>query len=300
MKLSELKTEILENTLSNEFMIFLCSSDYFMAEQYVNEICSIKQRDIKYISSLKQSNNSFELFDTSDTMKVYKVDEYADFIEDFSEYNNHIVLCKKINNKVKESVEPYVVEFKEPEEWQTIEYIKTVCNGLDDDDAKWLYEVTNKKLYRIENEISKICMFDKEQQKEILNHFKFDRETDLYKIDNLILGDLITNRDLVGVYDYLFHSEACKIDSIGIAGTLIKKLKNMLLVGYGNVTANSIGISSGYFNYLKHNITRSENFLNQAIDFLTSIDCKMKKGSVDLPEQLRVDYIICKLLSFGK
>lgn len=300
MKLSELKTEILENTIPNEFMVFRCDSNYFLAEQYVNEICSLKQREIKYISSLNPNNVGFELFDASDTMNIYKVDEYADFIEDFSEFSNYIVLCKKISNKVKDSVEPYVVEFKEPEDWQTIEYIKTVCGSLDNDDANWLYEATGKNLYRIENEISKISMFEGNEQKEILSHLKFDKETDLYTMDNLILGDLILNNDRVKIYEYLYHENAEKLDTIGLINTILKKVKNMLLVKYGNLDANSIGISQNYFNYLKRNTVKTENYLRQALKFLSELDCKIKEGDIDLPDCGRIDYIICKLMSLGQ
>lgn len=98
MTLQDLKQRILGDESIEDFIIFKCPDGDFLANQYIDEICDRRGCGVNYINSvLEPSMSAFSLvFDFSNELNVLRVEEFNEFIEDYSSCNNIIVVCEKL------------------------------------------------------------------------------------------------------------------------------------------------------------------------------------------------------------
>lgn len=298
MKLSDLKNQIINKRPINNFMIFKCEDSFFIAEQYVKEISENNDFDIKYINSLAEiQKNDLDLFLVSNSLYILKTDTFSEIVDDYNILENCIVICNKVDKKIDSLVNDFIVEFTTPEEWQVIDFIKTICTNIDDNDSKWLYYATNKDLYRLNNELDKIKLFYNDEQKEIINYFKYNTNTDLYQITTFELSDYIIKNNLTELFQYFIHKSSTMIEAMSLINLLIGQYKKITLVKYSTLDAQKIGISQAQYNYLKYNSNLSEVYLTKALLFLTNIDSRIREGKIDLGKSNILDYVICRLIS---
>ena len=179
MTLMDLKKSIEAQNIPDDFMIFLCSENSFIADQYVDAICEINNLVKTRINTLQDQASALSLvLGSTDELKVMKVDTFEEALIDYSELKNTIVICNKIDKKVKPLVEDYIIEIAKLADWQTKSYIKHICPVLNDDELDWLYQATNGDIYKMINEVDKIKLFPVQEQRSVLDAIRFSPDSD--------------------------------------------------------------------------------------------------------------------------
>lgn len=306
----EIKNKILNNTLDNSFLIFECEDDFFIAKQYIEEICfknNYTKNKIYSINDPEKLGQDIFNIDDINYLNILEVEEFSERSDDYSKFSNTIVLCHKIDKNLQTILKDYVVKVKKPEEWQTIAYIKQICPGLADDKfdslISFFYRVTRGDIYRINNELSKIMVFPKELQGNILYQLLVAPESDLYDINKFEVADLflkmtvVPDKVLNEVLAFKIHSDQLDIDPISIVSTLITKIKNLMYISYGSGITNfeSVGISEKYKWALNKFPKITSDIARDKLKFLTLIDLKLKSSELDLASNKLLDYILVNM-----
>lgn len=290
MTCKELKKIILSGELTFDCLFFVYTDTPFIPLQYANEISKLKKLSIVYVDSDADIPEP-DAFETDDGNLYILVAEEIKKIE--KPCKNAILICKKTNDERR-------VEFPKIEAWQVIDYMKARCPGLNDDELNWLYDVCKKDIYRIDNELSKISVFPKEQQDSIFNELNAEgnydglNPTTIFDFTNSILRN-----DLSNLCSLLKGIDSLDIDAIGISTILRNGVKNVIDIQFNkDATAESLGIKEGQFKAIKYyNVGKFRNDrLIEIYEFLTSIDRRLKSGELQLDNKGLIDYIVCNVM----
>ena len=295
MEIKELKEQIENKTLSNDFMIWQLEdySSAIIAKQYYHKIAEFKGLTIKLISSFKDIGT--EGFIEDDNLYIYKVDK----LENFEQHDNLIIICNKTNYKDK-------IKIPKLEPWQFIDYLQYKLPGMNKSDLEWLitqYEVLDSrvkeiKYERLENDLDKIAIFDPALQDSLFNELYNSGEYNT--ISNLTVFDLseaLIKKDsklaleVLKVFDY--------IDSkphIWILSILLNNFRNIIGVQIGNNKADELGISDKqHWVIKKHNCGYYDTKqLYNIYKMLTNVEYMYKFGG--LTQEMLADYIVCHIL----
>lgn len=296
MNIKELKENIINKSLNDDFLIFKWEDVNFLPLQYINEIAKNKNLELSYVDELSNGlSNDYDMFDSlGDRLVVLIVDTFSTNL-DCSSFKNTIVVCKKVDDVLKE----YVVEFPKIQEWQVIDLMRTKCRGLDDAILKWLYDITQGNIYRIVNEMDKISIFDKDQQESIFNLLNGDNGyVDLNPLNIFNLSNAILKKDYKTIGDVIRDIDNLDIEGTGLVTILKRNIKNIIDIQMNpQATPESLGMKVNQFRAIEYNCGKFSN--NQLIDmyeFLTSIDFKLKNGELQMDNNQLVSYIICNIL----
>lgn len=284
MNIQTLKQEILERTLNDDLIIFVCPENNFLAESYINEICEFKNLTKRYLTTLVETTESALslVLDYSADMNIIKTDTFSELADDYSEFKNCVVFCKKIDKVILEKVKDFVVEIPKLTDWQVKDYIKVNCPALSEQDLNWLYEAAGKNIYKIDNELSKIKLISPDEQSKKLK----DVCSELFIHKQVFdLVDALVKNDVNTALDFIKHAnDYDNLDPIGLTTLTLTKFKNILLVCYNSgADTNSLGLSKGALWYLR-NDSRSIPFnrITKAINFLSNIDSRLKSNPSSL------------------
>jgi len=296
MKIEELKSKIASKTIDDSFKIFVASdySSYFIIDQYIHKIASIKGLDIKHIDNFSEIGDGG--FADCGYLYIYKVDEYDN---EFSS-DNLIVVCNK--SKIKEAI-----VIPKLEKWQFVDYLKFKLPGMSKTDLEWLmtqYEVTDSRVtqtnyFRLDNDMDKVSIFSESVQSMLFDELYNSGEYNT--ISNLTIFDLtnaIIKRDtgsamqVLKVFDYIDSKPHVWILSI-----LLNSFRNIIAVQADqNIKAEDLGISDKQLYVIKkHNIGYySTEELVKIYSMLTNVEYMYKFGG--LTQEQLADYIICNIL----
>lgn len=301
MTLADLKQAIQEQNTPKQFYIFVCPENFFVADQYVEAICEERRVEKAIVNSIYDQESALSLvLDRDEYLNIIKVDVFNEVAEDYSIFENTIVVCNKIDKKIESLVSDYVVKFPALVDWQIKDYIKQVCPELDLIEIDWLYSTTKNKdgIYRVKNELDKICLFKGPVRKQILAELKFDKDSDLYTVDIFKLSSALILGDTYTVLDYLKHRKTFPIELYSILGLTLADVKKAILVTQNSgKTAADLGMSTGQFNIIKSVYSKVHpERLKYLLNKLSSIDLKIKSGLLDISNQTQVDYLITQML----
>ena len=300
MKLQDIKKAIIDKTIEDNFLVFLCEESYFIADQYAEAIATIKNFNLQYINSLTELESATSLVtEESEILYVFKTETFEEVRPDYSKFDNVIVICKKIDKKLDKVIKDYVIRVPKLEEWQVIAYMQALCPGLSDQDYALFYKAAGKNIYKVENELSKVALFDKVKQKEIFMSLLFDDGSDMYSIDSFELSNKIIENNKARVYEILTRRKYLNIDPFPLIGSLLKTYKQIVLVNHKSEIANfaEIGMSPAQVSTYKRIYTGfSIDYLMNAIKFLSGLDYKLKSGLLDMTKDQLLDYIICNVM----
>lgn len=294
MTLIDLKKSIEARNISDNFIIFLCSENSFIADQYVDAICEINNLVKTNINTLQDQTSALSLvLGSTDELKVMKVDTFEEALIDYSSLKNTVVICNKIDKKVKPLVEDYIIEIAKLVDWQIKSYIKLICPVLNDDELDWLYQAAEGNIYKMINEIDKIKLFPVPEQKSVLDVIRFSPDSDLYSVSIFDLADAIIRNNKPFVLEFLRHKNL-NFDLMQIVGATLQKVKNIILVTQNSGrTASEIGINDKYMYRLKKEWNGfPESRLKMLLEFLSGIDLKLKTGLLDMSKETQIDYLI--------
>jgi DNA polymerase III delta subunit len=283
----------------SDFMIFVSKDSGFLATQYVKAIGKLADGGITKINSIYEPQQSSITLLTAapNTVNVLKVETFDERAEDYSQFENTIVVCEQVDKSIAKNVDSYVIKFPKLEEWQIFDYAKTLCPNLDDDDISWLVKATNNDIDRVLSELAKVALFDKNEQKAIFSSIRFDQQTDLYTADLFTIVNALVEGDMPVLFEFLRHNGYEDLEPVMLANRAFTSLKNILLVSQNpGLTAEDCGVSAGQFKFLRYKY-RSLNIeaVKQKIKFLTNFDLMLKTSCLDLNKRDMLSYLVNNL-----
>lgn len=301
MKLQEFKNSLIDtdNEFELGFKIFLCEDNYFLAKQYLEALSNKLNKEIQFIKNIHQvyNDNMILITDTTDTLNVLITDTFDEVVEDYYALTDLVVICKKVDKAISSQVEEFIVKFQKPLDWQVKAYMLTLCPGLTEHEADYLYDNTDGDIYKIDNEVSKISIFGLDQQIKIFNELKYAVDSDLFKLTLFDLADAILKNDRGSIIDYYKHAKLCNFDPIALVNILLNNLKKIVLVAPGsNTSCEDLKITKQQYSaikykYANYSIARAQ----KAIKFLSHVDQRLKMNQLDFNKNALIDYVIVNL-----
>lgn len=295
MELSKFKEDVLSGTLPTQLVVLVCAENFFIADQYINTLCEKTGKEKRLISSIFEQNSATSLvFDYTETINVLKTETFSEIAEDYSVFENTIIICNKLEKKLESVLADYIIKIPALKDWQVFDYIKQICPELDELEIKWLYTVTGKNIYKIESELDKIALFHPKDRKKALACLRFGQDSDLYTLSIFELCDAIIYNQKDILVEYLRHYAVFNFELMSLVGVLLPKIRNLLMVKHAGKTADEIGISSGQYYYLTKDAYISLERLQNLLKVISNIDLQLKSGLLDINKNAQLDYLISK------
>lgn len=300
MTLQELKQSLETNTFKPTTLL-LISEDKFIPLQYVEEIK--KHYDVMYIESLQ------ELTPTEDDIFGDSNDISSDVIifntnlVDFSDEilfnrDNVIVIANKIDKSSKKFYGDLVIEVPKLVEWQVKDMVYSLGRGIDTKQLDWLIHNSNGDVNRLYQDMTKINIFNESERKHLFEELIEDGA-----FDDLSANTIFNFTNAILKKDYqslkLIYEEIDNIDvnDFGLLTILYNNFLNVVSIQMGiNPTAESLGMSWGQFNAIKHSCGYYSGVqLVNILKILSDIDRRIKSG--EFPTNIMRDYLILSILS---
>ena len=298
-----LKIRIADGVMGSNFLIFKWEDNSFLAYQYAREIAKKKNLQIVYVDDFNDItstiNDMFSFTTTEDAFKIYSCDTFECSQDiNLTKLQNVLVICHKTSIDA-----PYVYEFPKLEAWQIQAYMKTQCQGLNQSDIEWLYNITtplsknNENVYRLDNEMYKIGCFPKDQQKSIFTELvDSGGYSDLSPLTIFNFTNAILKKDIYTIKNVL--REIDSIDVEGLVTILHKNFKQIIDIQIGRSTCESMGLSFKQYKAIEYNCGKyTSQDLIKIFKFITSIDFKLKSGLLEMSNSSLIDYIVCSIMS---
>ena len=299
MTLIELKKFITDKIVPSDFMIFVSKDCPFLANQYVKTLGELAPGGINKISSIYEPIQSSLMLLAAPVgaINIMTVDTFDERSEDYSQFENTIVVCEQIDKTISKAVEEYAIILPKLEEWQICDYAKTLCPSIDEADLTWLIQASGGSIERVINELDKVKLFEQSEQQQIFSAIRFDPQTDLYKVDLFTVVNALVECDIVILYDFLKRKNYDLLEPIVLSNRALNSLKNIILVTQNpQLTAEECGVSPAQYRALKYKY-RSINVdaVRQKIKFLTNIDLALKSSELELDKRDMMNYLISRL-----
>lgn len=294
MDIKDLKSKIEDRSINSNPIVFHIQDIDFIAKQYISQISIIKGLDIVYIENLDYTANLFDIVE--DSVQVYICDTFT-ILPELLEKKYTYIVCKNIPNA--DEYKDIVVDVPKLEKWQIIDYANSRCNGVNSNDLQQILDDCNYNIYRVDNELSKLYIFDKDKQQFIFNMMLEDSsliDTSKYKIFDF--SNAIIKRDIQTVAAVFEKISSIDIEPIGLLTILVNQFRNIISIQLANnPTPESTGLKPNQFWAIKHScgLYTKEQLVNIYL-FLTDIDRKIKVG--EMPMNNLIDYLVVKLMSF--
>ena len=299
MTLMDLKNSITNKIVPSDFMIFVSKDNPFLASQYVKALGELAAGGINKINSIyePQQSSLMLLTNSSEALNILTVDTFDERSEDYSQFENTIVVCEQVDKNIAKNVEDYIIKFPKLEEWQLCDYAKTICPSLDDEDILWLVRASDNSIDRITNELEKARLFKKDEQKEVFSAIRFDPQSDLYKADLFNIVNALVLGDTGVLYEFVKHNGQEIHEPVVLANRALSSLKNIILVTQNpNLTYAELDMTEKQHRYLKNNY-RSLNLAaaKKKLKFLSNFDLLLKTSQLELDKRDMLNYLINNL-----
>ena len=256
MTLMDLKNSITNKIVPSDFMIFVSKDNPFLATQYAKALGELAIGGVNKINSIYEPQQSSLMLLTSSTeaLNILTVDVFDERSEDYSQFENTIVICEQIDKSIAKNVENYVIKFPKLEEWQLCDYAKTLCPNIDEEDITWLVKASDNSIERINNELEKVALFNKHEQKEVFSSIRFDPQSDLYNADLFAIVNALVLGDLGTLFEFIKHN-GCNIhEPVMLANRAFSSLKNIILVTQNyNLNYVDLEMSEKQYKFIKNN-----------------------------------------------
>ena len=298
MTLMDLKNFITSKKIPSTFMVFVSKDCPFLVNQYINTISKLAN-SINKISSIYEPKQSSIILLTKqvDTINILNVETFDEYSEDYSQFENTIVVCKQVSKDIAENVEKYIINFPKLEEWQIYDYAKLLCPAIDDEELLWLIKVTDNNIDRIVNELDKVALFSKNEQKEVFTAIRFDPQTNLYKADLFKFVNALVDGDLLSLYDFVIHQDTIDFEPVVLANRALTSLKNIIIITQNPILSpEDCGVSAAQHRTLKYKYRNlNVDLAKQKLKFLSELDLKLKTSMLDLDKRTFINYLIANL-----
>ena len=299
MTLIDLKNFINNKIVPSDFIVFVGKDCPFLANQYVKTLGELSIGGIHKISSIYEPQQSSIMLLTTptDALNVLYTDTFDERSEDYSQFENTIVVCEQVSKDISKNVEKYIIKFPKLTDWQLFDYAKTICPVIDDEDLQWLVKASDCDIDRVINELAKVSLFNKSEQKEVFAAIRFDPQSDLYKADLFDIVNALVLGDSAVLYDFLKHDGWEIHEPVVLANRTMSSLKNIILIAKNpQLTAADCGVSPGQFNFIRSRYkSLNAEAVRAKIKFLSNFDLLLKTSQLDLDKRDMLSYLISNL-----
>ena len=299
MTLIDLKNFITNKIVPSDFMIFVSKDCPFLANQYVKALGELSVGGITKINSIyePQQSSIMLLSAPTETLNVLVTETFDERSEDYTQFENTIVLCEQVSKDISKNVEKHIIKFPKLTDWQLFDYAKTLCPTIDDEDLKWLVTATDCDIDRVINELSKVSLFSKSEQKEVFSAVRFDPQSDLYKADLFTIVNALVTGDLAILYDFLKHDGWEVHEPVVLANRTMSSLKNIILIVKNpQLSAADCGVSPGQHTFIKNKYRSLRvEAAKQKLKFLANFDLLLKTSQLELDKRDMMSYLISNL-----
>lgn len=301
--IKDIKENIEHNTLSDGLLIFINSDkNSFLSEQYVKQISLIHKLPITYIENIDFINNkSLDIFGTNETtnsLRVYRCNEFVcNSIKLLSE-KNIIIICNSVSQDTSKEFSEYSVLMPTLESWMIQDYVYSCAEGVDTKSLDWLIKLCNNNIFRLDEEVSKISLFDSHQRDTLFKEFISDSVfNDLSEHTIFSITNALQSKNKNELTKILPGIKNIDVEPVGFVKILWQNFKKIIDVWLNpNPTPENTGLKSNQIyaiSKLPKVFTRDQ--LVSIFETITSIDSRLKTGQLDA--SLIVDYLIIKILS---
>lgn len=297
MEIREVKKQIENKTLGHDMLIFRCDDD-FVARQYAHAMAEMWNYNIVPVeldTLLTLGNDIFGGDREDGQLLIYSTDKLEVKLPKLEDV---VVICKKIDKKV----EMDVIEVPKLEKWQLKDYAVSRVEGLNETDIDKLIEKCQGNIHRLDLELNKITLFDKEEREALYKVFESEGAlADLTTYTIFDISNCILKKDratLAKIYEEIDYMDVTPAISLCII--LLNNLRNIIKIQLSpNPTAESCGLDPKRFWAIKkYNCGwYSREQLYKAFDFLTDLDRQLKNGELLFSDRELLDYIITHMLS---
>ena len=299
LNLNEVKTDLENNKDIDQFLIFYYedTTDYIPV-QYAKALARIRNSEILYVNELDEINSSPDPFsEPTSNLYVYKTDSLERIPAKYLQ-NNLIIITPKLLKDVEKEYDEYILRIPKLEEWQIVDYIKTVSPGLTQDEMEWLVRTYKFNMYRVELEVDKLKPFSESARQYIFEDFYVDHvfetlsEYGIFDFTNAIQG-----KDLQTISNILSDINHIDIEPTGLITLLCANFKKLIKVWLNkNPTPENTGLKSNQIwaiNKLSRTYTKEQ--LVKVFELVSDMERRLKTG--EMPEELIIDYLTVKILS---
>ena len=301
--IKNIKESIENNTLPDNLLIFInTDKNSFLSEQYTKKISLIHKLPITYVEDINFINNkSLDIFGTEEVisnLRVYRCDEFLCTNLKLLSEKNIIIICNSISENTPKEFFDYSVSMPKLESWMIQDYVYSCAEGVDTKSLDWLIKLCNNNIFRLDEEISKISLFDESQRDTLFKEFISDSvfndlsEHTIFSITNALQSK--NKKELVKILPEIKNID---VEPVGFVKILWQNFKKIIDVWLNpNPTPENTGLKSNQLyaiSKLPKVFTRDQ--LVSIFEIITSIDSRLKTGQID--SSLIVDYLIIKILS---
>lgn len=297
MELRELKNKILAQEALSFPLLFINYDNDYLIKSYVKKIAENNSLTIKEIESIKEMVDiESGMFKEVEYLYIYKLNKDDNLSkEQLRDYK--IILIS--DTDIKDSDIEKVV-FNKLENWQIEAYVQALLPGLDNQEASWLCKNAKYDIWRLDNEASKLNIFDKKDQSKILMAINDDNGyVDLNELTIFNLSNAIMNRDMLGIKKVVEDIDNIDVEGTGLVTILLKNFLNIINIQTNSkATAQSLGMSEKQFRYLQYNQCNkySNEELFNIYNFLTDIDYKLKSGLLEMTNNQLNYYVLSHII----
>ena len=299
LNLNEVKTDLENNKDIDQFLIFYYedTTDYIPV-QYAKALARIRNSEILYVNELDEINSSPDPFsEPTSNLYVYKTDSLERIPAKYLQ-NNLIIITPKLLKDAEKEYDEYILRIPKLEEWQIVDYIKTVSPGLTQDEMEWLVRTYKSNMYRVELEVDKLKPFSESARQYIFEDFYVDHvfET-LSEYGIFDFTNAIQSKDLQTISNILSDINHIDIEPTGLITLLCANFKKLIKVWLNkNPTPENTGLKSNQIwaiNRLSRTYTKEQ--LVKVFELVSDMERRLKTG--EMPEELIIDYLTVKILS---
>lgn len=296
MDIKEFKKSLETKTYKPQFTIMYYSDTNFICYQYLEHIKKSLGYMIEYITDISYIYDDFFTMDNN-TIYVYKCDKF-DLNVNPESNSNLIIITKNIEKNYKEYYNDFILEFPKLDHWMLKDYAYSLLPEVSQSNLDWLVEICGDDIYRLDNELQKLTIFD---SKFAANLFQdFIREgvfSDLSSYTIYNLSNAIQIKDKSTVKDILKDIKNIDIEPVGLITILYQNIRKLISVWLNpNPTPENTGLKSNQIyaiRKLPHHFTQEQ--LLSVFLFLTRLDYRLKMG--ELPVENLIDYIIINIFT---
>ena len=297
MELRELKNKILAQEALSFPLLFINYDNDYLIKSYIKKIAENNSLTIKEIESIKEMVDiESGMFKEVDYLYIYKLNKDDNLSkEQLKDYK--IILISDTDRKDSD-IEKVV--FNKLENWQIEAYVQALLPGLDNREVSWLCKNAKYDIWRLDNEASKLNIFDKKDQSKILMAINDDNGyVDLNELTIFNLSNAIMNKDMLGIKKVVEDIDNIDVEGTGLVTILLKNFLNIINIQTNSkATAQSLGMSEKQFRYLQYNQCNkySNEELFNIYNFLTDIDYKLKSGLLEMTNNQLNYYVLSHII----
>ena len=302
MDIEKLKDSIENKTIGDSPIIFVISDTDFIPRQYVHQISKLRNLEIEQtdnISKLGRKKKSLLEADTKESnITLVVVDELGDIGTSILGKKNLYVITKKLLSDFPKELSQIVVKVPKLESWQIRDYAYSIADGVKREKLDWLLQLCGNNIYRLDNELQKLSQFSKTQRTELFDNMAYDGTfDDLMSVQLFDLSNAVCTKDFQKLSYIIPMVKESGINEFAVVAVLLNSFKNMTRVQLSkNPEVELKDMSSKQIYAIRKNCGKySKEQLNKILQFLYSIDYKIKSGNLDIDST--VEYLVDKILT---